>query len=480
MIFSKLEVALYLAGTLILGWILYPSEYTRGLMLRQEGDRSEAIAFFESYLERNPYHKGATLALAEAYEAAGRPEEAIAPMNSFYEHRRGDAESGAALMGLLNRTGLDERADEFRWRLVADLRAKRIVPRRQLETILFQTYQEAAARQDDPSAKRALLELASLDEDDADSRDQLLRLMLARGELEAALALLRENLKRDPRDEHVRRLIVRVYRLRREDASALAELDAGLKFAPETVGYLADRAAIRTEHSEWEKAAADYASLKKIEPAEIAWRRELGAALLKLGRVDEGAAELEAVLERRPRERDRWWDLIYAYADNERHAKAAGKLEAYLRQFPEDRKASDMLVYEYRLSGRVEKAIAALEQRVRTVPGDQKSRRSLVSFLRDEERFADCVEHYQILLSQSPKDRSLRPSFAYVQQQLGDTRAAAASFESQIALFPDDKVAMDKLVSLLEKLGERDKAIRILQRHFQTGAAAGAAAGVRP
>lgn len=481
MIFSKLEIALYLIAVLLMGQLLYPSEYTRGLMLRQQGDRSEAIAFFRSYLRRNPYHKGATLALAEAYEAAGRPEDAVKPMMDFYEHRRGDTDTGRALIGLLDRSGLDRRADDFRWRLVADLRAKRRVPLRVLEEILYKAYQEAAARQDDASAKRALMELASLDETDRGNRDQLLRLMLARGELDAALALLRENLKRDPRDQDLRRLIVRVHRLRGDDAAALAELEAGLRFSPETVGYLSDRASIRGARGEWELAADDYASLAKIQPAEIAWRRERGAALLKLGRVEEGIAELEAVLARLPRDRDRWWDLIYAYADNDLHDKAAGKLEAYLRLFPEDRKASDMLVHEYRLSGRVEKAIASLQRRVRTVPDDQKSRRALLSFLRDEERFADCVEHYQILLEQAPKDPALRPGLAYIQQQLGDDRAAAAAFEEQVRVFPDDKNSMDKLVSLLSSLGERDKAIRILQMHFRSGVPGAApAAGVRP
>ncbi len=89
-VFSWTETGMFLAATAALGGLLYPSEYTRGIMHRDTGDRTRAVSFLEDYRRRNPHHKGAVLALAEAYEAGGRPDEAVAPLLAFYRHRRGD------------------------------------------------------------------------------------------------------------------------------------------------------------------------------------------------------------------------------------------------------------------------------------------------------------------------------------------------------------------------------------------------------
>src|SRR5579883_3442221 len=106
MIFRWSQVASFFAALAVVGWLVFPSEYFRGQMHRDEGDRSRSIAFYKNYLSKHPFHKGAVEALAQAYENAGRPQEAADLLVAFYRHRRGDEEAGREVLDLLDRAGM--------------------------------------------------------------------------------------------------------------------------------------------------------------------------------------------------------------------------------------------------------------------------------------------------------------------------------------------------------------------------------------
>ena len=71
MIFSWKQVAAFFAAAAVVGWVIYPSEYFRGRMYRQEGDRARSISFFRDYLARHPFHKGATKYYKEVLNECG-------------------------------------------------------------------------------------------------------------------------------------------------------------------------------------------------------------------------------------------------------------------------------------------------------------------------------------------------------------------------------------------------------------------------
>ncbi|PCI38891.1 MAG: hypothetical protein COB53_04095 [Elusimicrobia bacterium] len=469
MIFSRLEVVLYVLGMIAGAWVLYPSEYTRGLMMRREGDRSEAIAFFTGYLKRNPHHKGATLALAEAYEEAGRPEEGVNPLESFYMHRRGDLEAGRQLLALMKRSGMRSEAIEFRWRLLHDLEQKPLRPTRELIRLYTNAYQDASTRQDHASAKRALLRLAEVAFDDEVHRENLVRLLLMRGELKVALKFLGEKLLEHPKDVDLRRLVARIHRHERRRPAAIEILTAGIVLLPRSVPLLSDRATLFTEIPKWESAAADFKRLSGLQPQRDGWLQELGMSYLKAGRFTDGIDVLNAFLARNALDKKRWWTVIYALDEAKRRDRAAAKLEAFLRQFPQDREGFEMLAYEYHELGRIDAEIRTLQRRVRSAPRDFSSRKALVQLLMQEERYQTCVSHYTVLIALRPQDPELRMLLGYLHILRGDRKAAAVVFEEQLVRFPGDKRAMDKLVWALVKLGQRDKAISILSTHFGAG-----------
>ena len=468
MIFSRLEVFAYLVGMSLVAWFLYPSEYARGMMLRQDGDRSESIAFFSDYLARNPYHKGANLALATAYEDAGRPGRAVEPLLRFYRHRRGDAETGEKVLGLLARGGYPARADAFRWEFIEDLKKKPVPPIEVIERMLYEAFQKAAIRQDDEETFRALGELARLSSSQGDGyRDQMLRILMARRQINRALKLLKAESRERPESMALRKTIVRIHMLEKNFDKALEELDAAIMIASRDASVIWIRASLFVELKQWDRALDDFRRLETVEPTKEDWIREQAYCLLKLQKVEEAVELYDRLITLRPDDKERWWNVIYAYSDNKLHVQAAARLEAYVRRFPKDPKGIESLVYEYKLSGYLERAISALKSRVKFLPGDFDSRSTLVELLRSEERYEETVEHYEALIRLRPKNRELRPEFAFVHARRGDTAAAAAAFEEHLAIFPDDKNAMDKLVSLLSNLGQKEKAIRLLQEYFE-------------
>ncbi|MFH2202685.1 MAG: tetratricopeptide repeat protein [Elusimicrobiota bacterium] len=467
MIFTRLEVVLYFAAMIVFGWVLYPSEYTRGMMLRQDGDRSESIAFFRDYLRRNPYHKGATFALASAYEAAGRPEEGVPPLMAFYRHRKGDYETGKKLLRLMEGCGYTDQVKDFRWELIKDLKNKPSGSAESLEELLYRSFQEAAARQDDKATFRALMDLSELSVKGGSSyRDQMLRLLMERRQLDRALEILRQAAARKPEDTNIPRTIIRIHRMRGDLAAALAVLDKAIRGAPRNIELLADRAEVHVKRLDWDRAAADYERLALLEPKERAWVEEQARCLIKSGRFQEGIKVYEDLLARSLADRKSWMNMVYAYADNGHHLKAAEVLERFVRKFPRDRDAFKMLIYEYQNVGRIDRAMLALNWRLQAAPGDAEYRLRLIWMLRGEERYDETLPHYDILIRQRPRDRVLRPALAYVQSTSGRPQAAAAVFEEQIRLFPDDKDSMDKLTQLYVKMGEGNKAIDLLRRHF--------------
>ncbi|MBI4348273.1 MAG: tetratricopeptide repeat protein [Elusimicrobia bacterium] len=465
-IFSRVELASFF-GVLVAGGVaLYPSEYTRGLMHRQEGDRGQAVRFFRDYLERNPYHKGATFALTAALEAAGRPEDAIGPMLAFYRHRRGDTDTGRAVLALLKRTGQEDRAHAFRWELFEDAKRLPVPPKRLLEELMYQAFQQAAARQDDRATLRALQALAELSGESESYLGEMLRLLMERRQLDQAIRLLEDASRRQPANVELRRTLVRVYRLKGDLAGALAELDGAIALEPKGVSLIADRVALLRELKRYPQAEADLRTLIRLEPSDASWQSELAQVLFDDKRPEDAFQLFESLIVRRPGDRERWWALIYALADRGLRPRAIERLRAYLHRFPGDDAGEDMLVYLYQQEGRLDDAIVVLKDRVVRAPRDPKRRRALISALIDEERAAEAVEHYKALVELEPHEPEHWQNYVYLEESQGNSEKAIAVLERYLKRFPNDVKAIERLATLYLDAGDRATAIRLLQSTF--------------
>jgi tetratricopeptide (TPR) repeat protein len=466
-IFSPREIALFLAGLLIVGWLVYPNEYTRGMMHREQGDRANAIAFFKGYLARHPSHKGATLALAAAYEAAGRPEEGVAPVREFYRRRRGDLDTGMLLLDLLERQGDLAGVEEFRWELAGDLRALPRPPAKAIEELLYRCFQDAASRQDDEAMLRALEALAKAGTTGGDYRAEMLRLLMERRRLGAAVEMLRQAQRKDPANVELRRAIARALILDNRDEEALKELDVALKLKPGHLGVLMDRAGYFTAHKRWDLAEKEYERLMVLQPGEASWPRELGRSLIARGKFREGVGYYKTLVAKDPGDREAWMTVVYAYADKGEHEEAARELEAYLRRFPDDADAAELLIYEQQNAGQLEKALATLRERVKARPQDAARRQALANMLVGEELFAESEEHYAALVKLRPENVEHWKMLSFVQQTQRRHAEAAGTLERYLERFPDDGKAVESLSGLYLELGEKRKAVELLRAYFK-------------
>lgn len=467
-IFTRRELAGFLLALAAVGWFLYPSEYTRGLMHREQGDRSHAIAFFTDYLKRHPYHKGATLALASAYEAAARPGDAIPLVEDFYRHRRGDLETGRLLLDLLERADRPAEAARFRWELVTDLRALPAPPRADLEQLLYGAFEEAASRQDDDGTLKALTALAevSSSSDAGGYRGEMLRLLMARRKLGAAVSMLREAERKDPENVDLRRTVARVLLLDGHPNQALLELQAALKLKPNDVGIVVDRAEIYAKEKRWDLAENEYRRLMTMQPNEAAWPRELGHSLIQRGRFKEGIKYYELLASRDPGDREAAMAVVYAYSDRGDHAAAARKLAERLRSYPDDDEAFDLMVYEYQTAGLQDRAEAALARRVAAHPDDAARRLSLAQLLVDDERYDDAEKQYQALVKLRPDEKNSWIMLAFIEQTQHRYGQAAATLQGYLARNPKDGQAVEQLADVYLQLGQREKAIGVLRGYL--------------
>lgn len=467
MIFSWLQVVAFLLAMTATGWMLYPNQYMRGRMYRDHGDRSESVNLFRGFLAKHPGHKGATMGLVASLEAAGRPDEAVEPLLSFYRIRRGDYESGRSAIILLESTQQLDQADEFRWELIEDLRAMPAPGRRRLEEVLFEALQRAVAIQDDDRALKALAILAAHSSEGGEYREQMIRLLLARGLLDRALALLRDEARTNPKNVDLRRTIVRIQRARGDEPAALSEIAAALTDSPFNPDLIADRADIHLDAKRWKEAEPELRILMRLDPKEAGWPRELARCLVEDGRLPDAVAVLEALRQRDPSDPQRWWDLVYIYTDKNMFDDAIPRLEGLMRRFPGDLEALDALVNSRRELGRPDLAIELLFKRVSAAPKDLDRRRTLIRLLVEEERLKEAGDQVEAILALTPGDAEIWIEGAYLRQSVGDLAGAVSLYERYLARFPDDAETLEKLASLYSVMGRNKQAIKILKDYFK-------------
>lgn len=471
MIFSWTETAGFFAAMLLVGWLIFPSRYFQGLMQRQEGDRSASIAFFKDYLAKNPSHKGAIRALASVFEAVGKPEEALEIEIAFYRKRRGDRDTGKRVLELLERSAPAERVRAFRWELLEDIR-RRPGEKRGVEELAYQAYQDAVAAQDDKDAARALDILELVAAEPKGYQAEALRHWIARRDFAGALRLLEKAASKAPADGETRRMIVRVHRMNHDPKAALRAVELGLKAIPDDPGLIGDRASIHGSLGLWDAAAEDLALLRRLQPAEDSWARDLGHALLEAGRLEEGVKVYESLLRKAEADASNWWPILYAYADRQMHAQASGWAERFVERFPDDEAGIDLLVYQSELLGKPQKAIEVLARRFARRPSDTRRGRALASLLTQEERLGEAALVYDKLLARESQDKDLWMNLAYLHSSTGAYAQAASVMERFVEKFPEDSKGYDELAGIYLSMGERKKAIALLKTYFRASTAA--------
>jgi len=347
MIFSWPRLVLFFIVVCLVAWLLYPNEYYLGLMHRREARQDVSISYYKDFLKRNPYHKGTSRALAQAYEDDARPRDAAAVLQDLYDHREGDKKIGMDLLKFYERAGDFKRLQDFRWEFYKDLSQKPNVDPHYIEYLLYTYYQYALIDQDDVAELKALNALSLIAKQPASYEWLLTRYYMVQRDYKTLLQVLQKILTRDSRDLTAWKSLIDVYRAQDKPKIALEMVGKALKIAPNNTSLLMRRVEIYVGQKQFKAAIPELRRLIKLEPNKFSHHRTLAYSLFHAGNVSEAILVYKRELKRDPSDQDTWWEIIHAYSDKKMHREAAEMLKEFLKRFPNDTRALDQLVYQY-------------------------------------------------------------------------------------------------------------------------------------
>jgi tetratricopeptide (TPR) repeat protein len=312
--------------------------------------------------ERFNDHPGAIALLEEVFVISPDNQQASAALAQLYE----ETEQFSDLIGLLSRRKL--RAQER-----GDAEA-------QLSHLREMAKIAEVRVKDEVLAVDCWLEIRTLD-DSPETREELLRLMLAAGQLKEAAALLEEICAAlsDAQALRRRRELCELYRLMNDTPALIRTIEGSLALAPDDEDL---KMLLRTEYEhegQWDKVAqlvlteAESAAALKDklalyrEAADIQWKHceDPGAA----------AAILERAAEAAPGDREILLLLCDAYSACGRGIEAAGVLEKVVESFggKRSKELGDIhrrLATAYLSNQQQDKALEELEKAFRIEPGN--------------------------------------------------------------------------------------------------------------
>lgn len=466
MIFPWSKIAGFFLAITAVAFLLYPSEYFRGMMHRRDSDRSVAVGFYKKFLKNNPYHKGATLALAAAYESLAEPEAAAEVLDEFYRHRPGDLKTGLAYLALLENSGRLEEARALRWRLYEDAKDKPSVARSDLESLLYACYQKAVLAQNGSEKLKALTELSRVAEKPEHYLSAIVDFHMAAKNFKELTAIFKEQARKTPSDIKARRNLIYIHRVQGDHEAALDEINAALTISSGSLEFVKDRVAVHAAQGRLALTLADLRLLADKIPQEALWRHDLADNSLRSLPFQEAAAVCRELVEKNPDDQALRKSLIYAYADRKMHAQAAAELEKFVGRYPDDVESLDLLVYERQRAGENDKALASLKNHLARQPGDIKRRRQRAFLLVEAKKFDEAQEALSELVERDGADQEAWWALIYGYSDRKMTAQAASWLEKYIGKFPKEPKAYDELAQSYLLLNDKEKAIHLLKNYF--------------
>jgi len=193
------------------------------------------------------------------------------------------------------------------------------------------------------------------------------------------------------------------------------------------------------------------------DAAEASFR--LGAALLKMKRVDDAMPNIRQGIRLKPDYAEGHALLGAALQTSGKLSEAKSELDEAIRLKPDSpslhRELADILL----ALGQSDEAIFQLETALHIDPQDPDSHEALAKLYAAKGRPAGAVTHYQEAVRLKPGQPLLYNALAVVLQTLERPKEAQAHFQEAIRLKPDYADAHYNLGLLLAALGRRDEAI---------------------
>jgi tetratricopeptide (TPR) repeat protein len=342
------------------------------------------------------------------------------------------------------------------------------------------------------------------------ARLSLARVLVRREELNQAQELVTQVLTNNPRNAEALILDGRIALERDDPGTAIAQFQGVLRDAPREVEVLRLLARAQFESGKQLLALDGLNQAVDADPANVPARLELARLMAKTGDRAGAKAQYQAILERHPDqavaleqmtkiqvgERD-WggavksaerakaaypdagWPYLYTgMALIIRGAQQAGirDLETAYSRSPEDSKVLLVLVRSLISTGQVDVAVSTLNESLVENHNNVVARILLAEVLSQQGKVKEAEKQFEIAIENDPA--SERPYLAFARHQLGrgDTEQSARTFERGLKATGGSANILIELGVAYERLGEPERAIRILEQALNEEPEAKAAA----
>ncbi len=191
------------------------------------------------------------------------------------------------------------------------------------------------------------------------------------------------------------------------------------------------------ERGDNEHALAQFREAVRLDASYAAPRVLMGSSLLALGRVREAALELEAAVKNDPREPSARLELARAYA-------RAGNMTGAVEQFRQLRQqASGDPEYAYQL-GRAYMKLSAwcIAEITRVAPDSARVYQMLAENRAAQGRTGEAIRAYLKAAAADPRLPGIHLALAQIYLQEGKPEEGRAELEQELAIMPDNAMAL--------------------------------------
>jgi tetratricopeptide (TPR) repeat protein len=216
-----------------------------------------------------------------------------------------------------------------------------------------------------------------------------------------------------------------------------------------------------------EEGSSHYIRALEINPNYGLAHSNLGGYLLGLGKVEEAMHHCSEAVRLNPRSPEAQNHFGLALALQGRFEEAAVHYSEALRSRPEYSQAHRNLGLALEQLGRRQEALSHYTEALRFKPDFVDAHLDLASALADQGNVREAFDHYQAALKIRPDDAGIHNNFATFLAQQGKTEQAIAQYSRALEIRPDFAEVYSNLGSVFKQQGKLDKAIAYYRKALE-------------
>jgi tetratricopeptide (TPR) repeat protein len=189
----------------------------------------------------------------------------------------------------------------------------------------------------------------------------------------------------------------------------------------------------------------------------LARQETFGVALIREGRVDEGIAQLQDVVQKGPQRITAHFNLGVAYLEEEQQiSKAAREFRAVVRLQQDYPDVHRLLARAYWQMGRQPEAFQEWNQELIFWPRNAQARLELAMALVEAKQLVEAQEQFQHILRENPEQPDVLRSLGNVFYLQGKWEQAMHTWKQALEMNPADVGLHENLAKLREQMERRD------------------------